>query len=420
MLIALSAVVSINIFDSENSSAVPIEERAFSDRNTVVFSDDAFLSDLKDSLVDHTSKVDATSGFSSVETGDIVVIDESWIYQSNKQQVNAGIVETIQKHAPLVFVGESSYLFKESGIPFQSAGYSDDEVVYCLYKNADGVEFSLSVESEDVSSAVAIAYSWADVLSSSDDPYDDVRTFSWMRSEADSNDVAPDVEETRLSPLGSTPGTAYWGFLAFKSSVTTCGSYGAIAQTTEVYKLQDFNDPQYDYYSFHYYQYGEPVASNGYRIADMYLTGTYSSTITLIGHSPTSTSGSSSAGVSLGLGVSVNGPSGSASLSWSYSVSDVVLSNQSQLSTNVVNFWHDVNESKAVGSGYSTQPSTTVKVQKNASYLHCDVHSIQFCKEVTQYIGLLPPIPIGKTYVDFQSYNMNYIICISNDVVTGA
>jgi hypothetical protein len=425
MLIALSATTLMNISEIEYNSAVPVEEREFSDRNTIVLSDDAFLSDLKDSLVDHTSKVDATSGFSSARLGDIVVIDESWIYQNNTELVDEGIIETAKKNVPLIFVGESSYLFKESDISFRSSGYSDNEVVYAVYRNADGINFFLSVESEDVSSAVAMAYSWADVLSSSDDPYNDVRTFSWMKSETESNSRAPESAGGHLSPLGaSQPGGAYWGLLDYKTSVKTCGSYGAISQTTEAYKLQNFSDTQYDCYSFHYYQFGEPASSNGYRIADIHLDGAYLSPyMTLVNHSPTSTSGASSVGVSLGMGVTATGPSGSASATWSYSISDVVLTNQSKLSTNTVDFWHDVNESKTVGKGYSTQPSTTVKVLKSSSYMHCDIHSIQFCKEIPVYLtinGVVTPIKLGTDYVDFQTYSMYYTIQINNDVVNGS
>ncbi|MDR2845963.1 MAG: hypothetical protein LBV63_01630 [Candidatus Methanoplasma sp.] len=419
-LVAVSlAAFNGNVSDlSEDAVGLTIEKREFSDRNTIVFSDSFFLSDVKNDLKDYTSKISISSEFNSVNKQDIVVIDESWIYKNDTEQIDLGITDILTKQVPIIFVGENSYLSKDSAVKLGAYGNSEGDIVYAVY-GINGVGYSYSIESDNKPEALALAYAWAHEISSSDTPWVVGETFSWMRPVPDVS--SEEKAQGQLSaPLGAPASSSSgWIYIDQLSKSLTCGSYGYFTDTVDIYK---YDLPTQDLYSLHHYQHVQPTHSNGYRVADIYLLGEYTVSDLRIA-APTSTSGSngSSTSVTVGGGASASGPgvNGSTSFGWSYNISDVILRNTSGPATGEVNYWHDVDESRNVGYGYTAEPGITVSVGNGSTYLHTDYHEVQFCKEVPIYINVLGiHVLYGYTYINFQTFQMPMTVRVLDDAAS--
>jgi hypothetical protein len=410
VLIAISILVAasspfVGISNNENENAIGENiNMTYSDRIVSVYSEENFASKVKDSLLPQTSNVSHLRTTDTETTEEIIIFDEKWIYKNDTTLVDSKIDSAIRDGCPVIFVGSNSYLTKSSNLKTQVVSHSDYAIAYGIFIDKNGVGYQYSVGNSTEKEAISLLYAWANEITSGKDTQEVVRSFSWM-----TNNHKPPTKEfvNDPLPLGATS-SAYWGLHWVTTQTLPCGNYGDFSHSTLVYKLEEFNDG-YKYYSFHYFQSGQPNHSSGYRIADIYLEASHPSHHTIIGHAPSTTSGTQGSSVTVSLGIGMSGFSGGASGSWVYSISDVVLRNTSSMATGKINFWHDVSEDKAVGSGYSVEPTTTIRVPNGKSYNVTDVHKIQMCKEYSvpafNLIFVISTL-LKKEYRDFNMFTM--------------
>jgi hypothetical protein len=368
--------------DTENS------DEAFIGRSVVVFSDDDFFSEVKDNLSDSTSKVSKKSNLEEIKSGEVAVIDESWIYTNEQKQIDKGIETALKNNIPMIFVGNDLYLYKKSSLDVGAMAYTGSENIYCIYNK--GINFIHSIENSDEKEAMQWAYQWADTVLSED-------------PEEILNDSEP-----MPRPLSALAGNSqYWERILYKTSTMNCAPHGNYSVSATVYRLRGFDDG-FKYFAVQYSQ--EAVPNNNYRLADIYLKGDQQSYLTE--HGPNTTNGTKTTSASVSLGIGNAGVSAGFSIGWSYSISDVVLINQSQRSTKV-DFWHNVDETKAVGLGYTAEPGLTYRVPNSTLNTNNTLtHEVQFCKPVIKNVFMQQGLsfyfyPILEMQ-DFKKYTMKW------------
>jgi len=396
-LLSFSAVFVTASFMGGSESPIALSseyEKEFTNRNVVVFSDDILFSEIENDLTDSTHNINKKSNINDIGTGDIAVISESWIYLNDQQKINRSIETAIRSGIPLIFVGNDSYLYNNFAKKLGAIGYSENESVYCIYVK-DGVNFTNSIVGYNEEKAIQLAYSWADAALS-DDQYNAIWNFSWLGDK--SYLETPPESEPMPETLGALV-TPSWGLISLSSTTKNCSPHGNLVINASTYKLMDFNDGN-KYYAVHYRQLGEPDYDNGYRLADIYLEGnpvTY-----FYDHGPATTSGSTTVSVSMGSSIGITGPTVGATIGWSYTKPDVMITNGSQISTQKVNIWHDVDESKAVAKGYVAEPGITVKIPNTTTnFTHSLTHKVQMCKN-----GLLGTHWSFSTYSTVMAINL--------------
>lgn len=106
---------------------------------------------------------------------------------------------------------------------------------------------------------------------------------------------------------------------------------------------------------------------NDWRNADLYIETDIDKNVDswkLLDYEPTTTQGQSTVGVNLNGGA--GGVSGSTS--WSYTVSDIVVQDQGDFSREFARWWHNIDETKAVGTRtLKIQPGALIRVGNNTS-----------------------------------------------------
>jgi len=385
-----------------SATQTPEFETEFTNRNVAVFSDDVFFSDTANALFDVTHNVSKRSDLSEIGSHEIVIISESWIYSEDKQKVDKDIEAALKKEIPLIFVGKDLYLFEKSAIELGATTYTGNESAYCIYVQR-GINYIYNINNDDESQTMRLALSWANEVLSKD-PFEAIWNFSWLGirgcSETDIRPESKIIDEV-------TRGDPYWSIVSLASITLDCAPHGGYASNVIISKLMNYDDGN-GYYAFHYRQLGEPNLSGNYRLADIYLKDLYPETY-LYDHGPNSTSGVTTVGVSMGFGINGVGPSGNAAVSWSYAIGDVVLLNTSQITTKKINFWHDVNEKKAVGQTYAAEPGIVYKVPNNATLRTVGLgHEVQFCKAIK--LQPISGIPLPEIYDNFKIYGVHWWI----------
>jgi len=416
MLLAFSAVLATasvqentEVFSS-SIEYVPELEISFTDRNVVVFSDDDFSKKVEKDLSEATSKINIGSDLKEVQSGDIIIVDSSWVYTNDSKTISNDL-KTIQKNnTPVIFTGNDLYPLLDTIIAPDRKTYQGDENIYCNYIHSDGISYSYCITNSDETKAIQEAYSWTDAVLS-DDPRKAIWDFSWYKTDVD---TSSSQKEPNPQPIKAAAGNSpHWDTILL-SSKSQSFSKGSLVVNVHVQKLMDYDNGE-KYFAFIYRQFGEPDLSANMRLADIYAKNKQGQPV-LYDHNPPSTSGTSTVSASLGIGISGSGPSANGSIGWSYSISDVVLLNTTQIGTQTINFWHDVSEDKGVGMGYIAEPGVVMKIPSTAQLCHTGLyHEVQFCKRTDVYmhlVGGLISIHTGYKYIDFQKFGFNWMIAV--------
>lgn len=167
-VIALSATVIYNEkSNNRNNDANVTPDVVFTNQEVIVFSDDSFVSEVRDILKDSTSKVNGyVSDVPSPDT--IVVIDEAWLKNAGSESPSADqIKEMIESGIPLIFVKGDSYLYKDSGIALKMTTDVEGSSAYGIcYYGPDGTPCTYSYtdhtgNESSLDYALPKAYAWA-------------------------------------------------------------------------------------------------------------------------------------------------------------------------------------------------------------------------------------------------------------------
>jgi hypothetical protein len=329
-----------------------------------------------------------------VMTGKKALFVDGAFYEKADSSVVKQVSDVVKSGVPVVIFGNGMEKLRGalgSNIPYQTAQYdingSITDIPIAAYgikmypgaKNSDGAPvfgiITVAGGPDDISNAVSIAQEWAgskvsDVLSQAVDN---------QASEAVSADEG--VLAAAAAP--------YWG-PATQSQFSTADNwkiYGRLNILCNWKTLQNDGSSAYDWRDLALQVQTVPGVSpnlykSTYRNADIWASVDVNEVVSsymLVDYDPTTTSGASSVGVSIGVNFGDKGAAVSASDSWSYSISDVVVHDQSDYYTGLASWWHDIDQTKTVGSSsYQIKPGliyrcgngqmTTIRQRYQAQY----------------------------------------------------
>ncbi|MDR0523240.1 MAG: hypothetical protein LBG62_02305 [Candidatus Methanoplasma sp.] len=297
----------------------------------------------------------AVRDLESVKPGEIALIDQKWHQKQDKGRVDGLVRDFIGKGGAILAIGDPGIFSKNGSLAFSA--FSDDADVYGAYFDfAENRYACLSVDCGDAAESLDEACFRA-------------------------TDAA---RASKGAVLASGSGIS-WGQEYQSTLIRHYSGYGWLNVMT-MYTVVEESNARYNYYQTHYRL--QSVPESGARTADMYISSQHNqNNMALVDYSPTTSSGSSTVGVSVGASVATGG-TGSISLtgSWQYSVSDVMVIDQSNFGTNSFSTWHNVDETKSVGSAtYVIEPGKVTKVDcqsgaRDGAYRCYENYSIQFQK----------------------------------------
>lgn len=291
----------------------------------------------------------------SINDADIIIVSDSLLETSNVEVMDDIILETMYNHKPIIF-DSKVYFDEKSSIVMPFSTNSENCDAYGVYMDGQGAIHQMIASGYGPDASKARVTSWASEVSL----YETLSTSIF------------DSQESSWMSLGS---------LRIDNSLASRGDYSA---TYKVYKQLDVAMNDRSFYAIHYVQNGAPNVSEGYRLADLKLKthAILGSEMELLETKPNSTSGTSTNGVEISFeGGYSGGPEAGAGIAftWDYSIEDVIVSNTSNHSQNRVDIWHDVDEKKTVGKGYSAEPGILLSfIGHGGSFI--DAHTITTCK----------------------------------------
>jgi hypothetical protein len=301
----------------------------------------------------------------------ILIVDGSYFVDQEflKDQVLLG--------NPVIAVGETRVmkgLFEEQFDAGElrgmtPAGVEMRETAFAYIHSLD-MSWSFYTSEEDLAQAAALAHSWARQIMAEQKHMPAVTT----------------AKDT-TSPYFSSVHQRDW------TSGDTWNPYGRMNVRTIFSKLYNDGSSSYDWFDIRFKHQtlpGSAIWSSGWRNADLYtwVDADYvNSSYFLSDYAPTTTQGASSVGVSVGVTAGADGASVNASISWSYTITDVPVYDQSDFSQELAKWWHNIDESKGVGSNtYMAEPGACVRVPSghtpyNYSYRMKEHYGAKYAKE---------------------------------------
>lgn len=369
MLIAVSVVVCIVVSVYVEMESEGVEQQ--SDHNGVrLYSSEANL------------------GVASNTESEIVLFDDSWMMINDSDYVDGIIQDYVNNGIPVIMTGSEDYMSTRSELKSNVTVNVEDVIARAYHIDDLGISHQFIVIGEDKEAAIEKAIEWTEQTS----------TASFTINEPAV--VMPNSEEPADVQVLDV--------ITVTMELSTRGDFSL---TAVISKINGILDPDHDYFTIHFYQYGAPNTDDGYRLADLEMSAVVFEG-ELLNSGPNSTSGTTTTSVNLGagLGVDSEGPSGSinASLGWSYSVSDVTVSNSTITGEGGnATIHHDVNEAGTTGMGYRAEPGIMINKDKNSPYVRVVSHNyINTCVKVEKLFGLY------DSYEDFLNLwvGVNYYI----------
>ncbi|MEO0248155.1 MAG: hypothetical protein ABIN58_01175 [candidate division WOR-3 bacterium] len=163
--------------------------------------------------------------------------------------------------------------------------------------------------------------------------------------------------------------SAYWAYVWQGELNYAYPDKGQLNVIRTWYKLQDDGSSSYDWRNLEVSMQivpGKVVYSSNWRNDDTWVSidvNERKSHYQLIDYGPTTTSGQSSITIDVGVQAGQDGAAVSASMSWGYSVSDVVVQDSSNFSTELFYLQHLIDQSKTVGQyTYLHKPGLTYRL----------------------------------------------------------
>jgi hypothetical protein len=310
----------------------------------------------------------------------IVFVDESWLIANSDIAPSSNTIkDMICANTPMVFLNGNSYLYKDSGIGLSVENYAEGSGAYGLYYGSNGVQYVFSYYGNDMDDAVSQAYIWVNNILSEE---------------------SKNANKTNSAP-SKGPLNPYWREVKRYTDAFPNLAKATMSISTKYYKLTDHANDGYSYYIMEHSI--QAVPKSGYKLGDIYLDSTLKNTYTLVDSDPQTTQGTTTASVSFQYGNSVGG-----AMSWSYGIGDVIVHNGSNNALGKLNIWHDVNEFKAVGDGFTVRPGVEIRVpnsDNNGSLTLLSSYGYQVGKVVNINTliggmgGLLQELLFGPSYV---------------------
>ena len=254
-----------------------------------------------------------------------------------------------------VVLDNPTYFTNESSIKLPFFAETDNCNVFAMYVDESGIVHMYSASGFSDEEAQSRAFEWAT----------EVRSTSQQASS-----VSADIAEP------------YWAELGYINMDFSLGGRGTYSTTYHVQKLINHTQPGTDYFAVIVEQSGNPTGD--YRLDGLGYYADYEC-CKIMSHGPNTSSGSTSTSVSYELGT--GGASGGISVS--YSIGDVVVSNNTDEVEDIVDIYHDIDESKGVGSHYVAMPGVLLSFDNEGWMSLVEIHKVVTCKEVKKLLGLL-------------------------------
>lgn len=355
MVIAAAGLCTISAdasSDEADSIAIP--------RNIAIISIDE-PSEMNTRLDGTTQIVTSVSDISSISSGTkAVILDTAWIDATDSTTVSETIDSLVADHK--VVVSPSVDVFTNDDSSITMTGFSSSASLYSYYY--DPVKDSnvcCSFEGSTFESSVRMLT-------------------NWINDNTDTLLDANRIDAVNAAYVGS--GLAQWGTELATVVYKECDDYGDMNISTCYYPLME-NNPDYNYYYTRYHV--QTVPDDNRYTCDIRTSTQLISSHKILQYAPTTSPETSTVGVN--LGVSSDGVI-SAGVSWSYSIGSVTVHDESNEKNRLFSIWHDVDETKNVGSdSYYVEPGKLVRVTcvegtKTGNYVGSDHYEVNFAKKV--------------------------------------
>lgn len=166
VVIALACVVIlVAIHPPEPNNNLP-NQRDFTNREVIVYSDDNFTEKIKDLLVDSTKSAISFQS-KAPSDNDIVIIDGQWLSSGGEKVLSTDQIKSmIGANIPVIFVNDDSYLYQQLGLEFQAEASAENSMAYSVYLDSGGITHLYVYSGDDLGDALNTTYEWADDISS--------------------------------------------------------------------------------------------------------------------------------------------------------------------------------------------------------------------------------------------------------------
>ena len=276
----------------------------------------------------------------SLDHPSIVIFTEQWV--SNNQETAASQFDDMYHAGGLIITQGNAFDWEKSGLSYSYApnstfsGISTIKGFKGLYNVVGSVDYSIG------------------------------KLLNWTY------DIAVEEHEILCGTTSHPLGSGVDVFLDFNSA-----GYGDTAARTTYYRCEDVSTA-YDYIEGDYVT---SISPSNARASGLDIQSTMNSGV-MLRNGPATTPSNSTCTVNLSIGISESGVSMSVGESWTYTVYDVVTTNQSNTSNNVLKIVNDINESTNTGAGECTvEPGKLVRISEGSTYSGTDTYKAQFCKQ---------------------------------------
>ena len=138
------------------------DEVVFSNYSVMVFSDSARFSFIVESLANSTSNITSTESFDISRAEVIVVVDQTWFDDNDKNATIQGLKVLILQGNPVLFLTDTPEVLSRVCTELAvSHSYSEDSDVSSIKIRNDGGSSSFGATMEDESTSLIHAYNWA-------------------------------------------------------------------------------------------------------------------------------------------------------------------------------------------------------------------------------------------------------------------
>ncbi|MBR2255108.1 MAG: hypothetical protein IJ856_04775 [Candidatus Methanomethylophilaceae archaeon] len=373
VVIALTTFFAIRDSDSDASSRDVSNLAKECDIGTVLL----LSSDYEVGVVIGDILPNAIVSDSSVGESDVTVMDGSWMKTVGTKAAGEEISKSVASGVPVMVLDIADSGLGDVVRTSVEIG-CEGAVSKAFYRDASGIGYTYSVRGIDVYGSIPYLLLWCDAIVE-DDRVESLKRSSWISQDQSRMPAQLSLDDNGAEIISYETVTDVSLFGRGTTTLTSCIS-----------RLTNILDPNKDYYTIHYYHSGAPDAANGIRLDELDLH-TMVSTGTMHYAGPNTTQGSSTTNASVNLGASAGYSGGpyavgnfDSSYNWSYTIPDVVL--VTTFTSSSGNTDHDVDESKAVGNGFTGEPGILFSGYVNDGYVHLVAHSFMYTYEKHSFL----------------------------------
>lgn len=271
-----------------------------------------------------TNSISATTEYQDITEPSMILIENDWF--DAQEEPNSVIRELVDTGSILISNNRNVFDNEESELTFRAFPSSAD-IFVTYYDSVNNRYVCYSSDGQTMQQSLTRA---CNKIYSDDVALSGINESSILSSQSNNYEWGSEYE------------SSYDGYL---------DNFGWMNIRTLYFTLEEDNE-DYNYYQAHYFIQGVP--NNKRAIADIYLDNTLQhDNAEIRRYGPTTSGGTTTVGID--LSVAIDGVS--VGTNWSYAVADVVIKDHSNLATNTLDIWHDVNEREDVGMNtYYVEP----------------------------------------------------------------